>query len=797
MLTNYFKTALRNLWKNKFSFLINAFGLTIGITACLLIALYIRNETSYDRFQVNGERIARVIMEYRFSGSTESNKGNFTSVRVASVFRRTFPEVVSAVRLSPAERVIGYQDNRITEKRFLYADSAFFDLFSFPMLQGDPRTALSAPYSLVLTTSTARKYFGNKDPVGKILRVGDDGQSYRVSGIVADCPANSQLKFDWLASFSSLGLGKEYEESYWDANYTTYILLRHPADIASLQAKLPAFMRQEMKGQGATVNFYLEPFQQIHLHSPYPTSEPNNNMAYIYTLAAVAAFILVIACSTYINLSTARSLERAREIGVRKVIGARKSQLFWQFIGESFLICLAAVLLSLCAASLLLPAFNQLAQKQLEIRSLFSPAFLSFAFLLAVGISLAAGSYPALILTGFQPVQVLKGAFGQAGRGKGLRQLLIVFQFVISVVLLVSTLALHRQLYFIQHTDLGFDRSQIVILPFNADFLPRLALIKQQLLTDPDILSVSRCTRNPVEGGGGYNMRSDSMALDQQIAVTANPADEDFVRTVGLTLIAGSGLSAQDVADASSSLEHKTYHFLLNESAARILGWTPAKAVGKHMFMDDSRPGYVRGVVKDFHYASLHVPIGPYILFPEWRAGELLLKCSGSHLPQTLSFIESKWKSLVPERPFEYRFMDQDYQNLYQSEIRLGKIMSLFSSLAILLACLGLLGLSSYVTQRRFKEIGIRKVLGASADRIVVTLSEEFLKLASLAILLAIPLAWWIMTRWLEGYAYRIKLGWGIFAISAFLTLTLALATVSLQAIRAARANPVRSLRTE
>ncbi|HEX4373656.1 MAG TPA: ABC transporter permease, partial [Puia sp.] len=375
MFKNYLKIALRNFWKNKTSSAINIFGLTIGLTSCLLIALYIQHETSYDNFEKKGDRIARVIMEYSFDGSPQSNKGNYTSVRVASVFKRTFPEVESAIKMTEYSRVVNYKDKLIDEKNFMYADSTFFDLFSFKLLQGNVHEVLSAPHDIVLTESTAKKYFGNEDPIGKALKVGSDSDLYKITGIVQDCPSNSQIKFDFLASFSSLGITADYEKTYWDANYTTYLLLKNENSINTLQSKLPAFMKKEMKGQGATVNFYLEPFDKIHLHSAYGGFEPNNSITYIYILAAVALLILIIACSTYINLSTARSIERAKEVGVRKVVGAEKNQLFWQFIGESLLICLLAIVLSLIIALLALPYFNQLSQKELHAASLFSLPF--------------------------------------------------------------------------------------------------------------------------------------------------------------------------------------------------------------------------------------------------------------------------------------------------------------------------------------------------------------------------------------------------------------------------------------
>jgi len=797
MFKNYFKTALRHFWKNKTSSAINIVGLTIGLTCCLLIALYIQHELSYDDFEKNGKRIARVIMEYQFAGSSASTKGNFTSVRVAPVLKQNFPEVESSIKMTQYERVVRYQEKMINEKKFLYADSTFFDIFSFTLLRGDPHSALAGAHKVVVTESSAKKYFGDEDPVGKLLQVGSDTDLYMITGVAKDCPSNSQIRFDFLASFSSLGITKDYESSYWDANYVTYLLLKNRTSIEALQAKLPAFMKKEMAGQGATINMYLEPFNKIHLYSPYDAFEANNSINYIYILAAVALLILVIVGSTYINLSTAKSLERAKEVGVRKVIGAGKYQLFWQFIGESALLCLLSVTLSLVVSILLMPAFNQLTGKQLQSASLFSLPFLLFSFIIAIGISFLAGSYPAFILVKFQPVRVLKGAFKNTGSGQWLRRSLIVFQFVISVFLIISTLSIQKQLYFIQHKKLGYDREHVLVLPMNDKMLANIDLIKQEFRSNPNVISVSRCVRSPVEGGGGYNMRSATMPEDQQVNVTANPIDEDFVKTVGLQIIAGSDLTSQDVKDASTSdWEKNVYHFILNESAAKQLGWSPQEAVNKKMYMG-SRAGFVKAVVKDFHFETLHNPITAFVLFTELRGRELLVKLSGQHLQQTISFLESKWKTLVPDRPFEYRFLDDDYNKLYNGEIRLGKIMDLFSGIAILLACLGLFGLSSYAAQQRIKEIGIRKVLGASVRNITFALSKDFVILAIVAIVIAFPVAWWATNKWLQDFSYRTNINWSIYVASALVTILLSIITVAFQAIKSASANPVKSLRTE
>jgi putative ABC transport system permease protein len=434
----------------------------------------------------------------------------------------------------------------------------------------------------------------------------------------------------------------------------------------------------------------------------------------------------------------------------------------------------------------------------LHAASLFSLPFISFSIAVAIFVSFIAGSYPAIILSGFQPIKVLKGSFKNTGSGQWLRKSLIVFQFAISVFLIVSTFMMQKQLYYVQHKNLGYDREHVLVLPMDYSMSTHLDLLKEQFKLNPDVLSISRCHRSPVEGGGGYNMRSDIMPQNQQIAVTANPADEDFIKTTGLQLIAGESFNAQDVKDASdTNYKKRVFHFVLNESAAKELGWTPQEAIGKKMFLGDDRPGYVKGVVRDFNFQSLHDPIRSYVLFPDIWSRELLVKLSGRDLPQTISYLGSKWKTLVPSRPFEYRFMDDDYNKLYDAELRLGKVMNLFSSIAIVLACLGLFGLSSYAAQQRFKEIGIRKVLGASVSNIIIELSKDFIRLTFVAMIIAFPIAWWAMTKWLQDFTYRTNMSWTIYIIAGALTLLLAIVTVSVHAIRAALMNPVKSLRTE
>lgn len=798
MFKNYFKTAWRNLGKKKSFSAINIIGLAIGLTCCFLIALYIRHELSFDKFQQKGDRIARVIMQYRFKGGNEPTEVAFSSVRVAAVFPKVFPEIAAAVKMTQYERAIKYGNEFFDEKKVMFADPGFFDIFSFKLLQGNIHDVLAMPFSIVLTESAAKKYFGNSDPIGKTLQVGNDSNLYHISGVMQDCPSNSQIQLDFLASFSSLGLSPEYESSYSDANYVTYFLLKENSSLEQLQTKISAFMKKEMEGKSASINFFLEPFKKVHLYSPHDSFTPNSSISYIYILAAVALLILVIACFTYINLSTARSLERAKEVGVRKVLGAEKRQLFWQFIYESVLLCFISVILSLILSGLLLPFFNQLTGKQLELAQLFSFTFILFAITIALCLSFLAGVYPAFVFTRFQPIKVLKGAFKNTASGQLLRKSLIVFQFCISVFLIISTFVIQQQLRFIQNKKLGYEREHILVLPMDRKMLANIETIKQEFKSNVNVLNVSRCVRSPVKGGGGYNMRSATMPENMEMNVTANPVDEDFVNTVGLQLVAGANFTPQDIKDAADpgSWDNNVYHFILNESAAKQLGWSPQEAVNKKMYMGP-REGSVKGVVKDFNFESLHSPIKPFVLFTEMGGRELLVKLNGEHLSQTISFLQSKWKKLVSHRPFEFHFLDEDYDKLYQSEIRLGRVMNIFTIIGTALACFGLFGLSSYIMQLRIKEIGIRKVLGASVSSITALLAKDFVRLVLIAFVIAMPVSWFAMSRWLQDYAYRISIGWEIFLAASVLSILIALVTVSFQAIKAAVINPVKSLRRE
>lgn len=790
MFGSYFKIAWRNLWKNKTYSFINMLGLITGITCCLFIGLYILHEVSYDRFQQKGDRLVRVIMEYGYEGKTEA--GNYTSSKVMPVFARTFPEVETGIRMDLNDLPVHAAGKEVEEKNILFADSTFFRMFSFPVLQGDTATALSGPYKVLLSASTARKYFGNNNAVGQIIELGVNKEPYEVTGILADCPANSQIPYNMVASFSSTG--QIQEQTYWNANFTTYLLLKDGKLRTQLQAKIPGFMKKEMKAvnESGVLTYHLEPFNSIHLHSSYYGFVPGTSITYIYIIAAVALLLLCIACFTYINLSTARSAERSREVGIRKVSGAGKQQIIWQFLIESVILCLAALMVSAGLVYLLMPAFNQLTGSRLSASALFSPSIILYALLLVVVTGFLAGSYPALILSAFQPVKVLKG-FNPATAGSWMRPMLIVFQFVISIVLIIATFVVQQQLHYIQNTNLGYNRDQVLVLPMDRQVKKSMAVLKTELLSSSDVRSVSAATSAPSQIGGGYTVNTPEMYKnDGGLTVTGISVDEDYLKTTGIQLVAGRNFTQAEAADTNTRM-----HVMLNETAAAALGWTPEQAINQPLYVNNDQPGRVQAVIKDFHFSTLHNPIGPLVFFNDFYRNTLLVKISGNNMPQTIAHLQKTWKAHFTHRPFNYHFLDEDYNSMYQSEIRMGHIINIFSAIALLLACMGLLGLSSYAVYQRTKEIGIRKVLGATLTDITALLSKDFLKLVLIAVVTATPIAWYAMHKWLQQYVYRIHISWWVFALAGAGVLVITLLTVSSQTIKAGRQNPVKTLKAE
>ncbi|AHM62873.1 hypothetical protein D770_23140 [Flammeovirgaceae bacterium 311] len=795
MIRNYLKIALRHLQKHKLYTTINLLGLSVGITGCLLIGIYVWHELSYDGFHEKADRIVRVTWQYNF-GDAETNTA-MTGTRVGPDFVRRFPETEAYVRLMKYPRVIAQEDRMFEEKDFLYADSTFFSVFSFPLLEGNPATVLDAPEKLVITQSMAKKYFGNQPAVGKTLKLGGV-KDYMISGIAADVPENSQIKFSFVCSFSNLHAAKE--EKWSEANYLTYLLLNNKQSIEPLQAKIGDYMqevnREELELQGSNfMTYHLEPLTQVHLHSEMDGFEPNSNITYIYVLGAVALLILLIACVNYTNLSTAQSAGRSAEIGMRKVMGAGKKDIFYQFISEAFLLSLLAVVMALLLANLLLPHFNQLAGKTLEREVLLAPLTLGALLILSVLVAFLAGAYPAFILSSGKVIRILKSGFSFTGNA-GLRKALIVVQFAISIFLIITTIFILQQLSYLQSKELGYNKEQVLVLPLDYELLAQFDQLKAALAAVPGVVSAGGAYEEPTHIGWSDGLTASEGG--KRISVNALPVDEDFVGTLGLEIIAGEPYTLADIRQADPAKWGDTlrYTYMLNEAAVLALGWTPQEAIGKKVAK--GREGFVRAVVKDFHFRPLHEPITPLVIFMDKRLTiNLFVKINSANTAETLNKLEQTWKARVAHRPFEYQFLDENYAALYKAEQSIAGVFTTFSSVAILLACLGLFALTAYAMVRRTKEIGIRKVLGASVPDILALISKDFIKLVGIAIVIAIPLALIAINKWLEGFSYKISLQWWVFGLASALILLIAIVTICLQALKTALKNPVKNLRTE
>lgn len=801
MLTNHLKLALRHLLKKKLFTSIKLVSLTAGFLGCLLIGLYLRHELSYDSCHEKAGRIVRVTMEYRSGGEVKFTGS--TGNRVAPALKTEFPEVENATRVIKYDNIpVKYGDKLFEEHNFYYADSTFFDIFSFPLLEGDPKTALAAPNQLVLDASTAKKYFGSEPALGKTLLA--NGKEYQVAGIMADAPSNTQVKPRFIASFVTHWDAAADRATWWNANYGTYLLLHQAESIQSLEAKIKPFMRSRASETGMSGDDYLtyhfEPLREVHLRSSVEGNfEPNGDIRYIYLLSIVGVFILLIGITTYVNLTTAASMERSKEIGVQKILGVSKWQLLQQHLGEAGLLTATGLVSAVLLAPLLLPGFNRLFGRSLSMAVLGQPAWLSGLLGLALLVTILSGAYPAWMVAKFSPLSTLKAGDSPQRTGAAwLRKGLIVFQFAISTFLLISTLILQHQMQFIRQKNLGYEKSHVLALPTDGKIVEKLDAFKSEFLRSSMVKSVSLAYETPTHIEGGYGI-SKSVTGGEEKPVAALPADEDFIPTMGMALAAGSNFNRGDIDAVRRMYAGDTTvvrSILLNEMQAGAFGWAPEEAVNQYVNFN-GRACQVKGVVRDFHFASLHEPVGKLVIFPDTWGNVLLVKISGENLPQTLGLLSEKWQTLAPHRPFSYHFLDEEFDAMYQSEIQSARLVTSGSALAIFLACLGLFGLAAIAVVNRTKEIGIRKVLGASTAGLVGLLSGDFLKLVAVALLLASPLAYYIMNKWLQGFAYRIDIEWWVFALAGLAAVGVAFFTVSFQSVKAALANPVKSLRSE
>ena len=813
MIKNYFKIAFRNLWKNKGYSAINIFGLAIGLATCLLITLYITDELSYDRYNKNAARIYRINSDIRFGGGDLHMTQ--TSDMMGPLLKKDYPQVEDYARIyaSDGEKLIKKGPDFITEPNVCNVDSTFFRIFTLPAIEGDTKTALDEPNTVVVTESTAKKYFGSTNVLGKIIEVknGETIVPYKITAVIKNIPKESHFNFDFLFSMKNVDYQWGQLTSH---NFHTYLLLKPGTDYKAFEKNFDKYIinyvipyaqqfikiksLEELEKSGNKLKYSLMPLTKIHLYSDYTyeLSAPGS-IQYIYIFAAVALFILIIACINFMNLSTARSANRAKEVGIRKVLGTERKTLIIQFLVESTITAFIALVIAIVIASLVLPLFNDVATKTLSTRDLLNIKILPFLILLPFVVGLLAGSYPALFLSGFKPIAVLKGNSNSGFKKSNLRNVLVVFQFATSIMLIIGTIIVYSQLQYIQNKKLGFNKDQVLIIDGTYALNNNIQAFKNDVLAMPGVISGTVSSYLPVTNSSrSDNTYSTEAVMSTQTGIDMQTwrVDYDYIKTMGMEIVQGRNFSKNFGTDSNA--------ILITETTARLLNYKDP--VGKLIYAPPGNPGVsalkpveIIGVIKDFHFESLRQKLGPLCMMLGNSTGLTSFKVKAGSTKDLVKQIESKWKVLAPGMPFSYRFLNDSFNDMYRSEQRIGTIAIVFAILAILIACLGLFGLATYMAEQRNKEIGIRKVLGASVSNVVSMLSKDFLFLVIIASVLAFPVAWWAMNNWLHDFEYRISISVWVFVFAALIALLIALITVSFQAIKAALSNPVKSLRSE
>ncbi|MFQ5571219.1 MAG: ABC transporter permease [Rhodothermales bacterium] len=811
MIKNYLKVALRNLRKYKGYAFINVFGLALGIACCLLIILFVQDELGYDRFHEKADRIYRLAME------TESSDRRFQYPSVgggwAAAFVTDFPAVEQATRLfKPFGQVwLVKDDQRFDEDRFFWADSTVFEVFTFSFLKGTPEAALQEPNTVVLTEASARKFFGTTDVLDRTLGIefGTNVVDFKIVGVLENTPENAHFHFDFLGSLPTLREQFGPQANAFLNNFTftafyTYLVVQEGYDIVQLEEQLPSFFEKYAGDQEFVKSLFIQPLTDIHLRSHLLNEiETNGNVSYIYVFSAIALLTLVIACINFMNLSTARSANRAREVGMRKVVGAERKDLIKQFLGESLLLAFVALIVGVLIAEAFLPLFNTLSGKSLDIGYVSNP-FVTVSLLgIALFVGVFSGSYPALFLSAFQPMVVLRGKFQAGARSALLRKILVITQFAVSIFFLVGSGVIYSQLDFIRTAPVGFERQQRVVIPIplpNDDNLRvrTIELLKQEYLQHPDIVNVAAASNVPGQLRGITRVRTTDMPEDQFQETTTVSIDHDYVRTMGIDVVEGRVFNAALSTDSTEA-------FLLNEAAAALLNlddpvgqpleWRNGLQDTPNTQVID---GTIIGVFKNLYFEPMYREIAPMLFRinpPNYF--NLIAEVDPRNPAAAISFMEQTWRTLIPNRPFQYTFLDDDLAEIYQAEQQLSDVVKYLTMLAIFIACLGLFGLASFTAEQRTKEIGVRKTLGASVPGIVLLLSKEFTKLVVAAFVVAAPIGYIAMSKWLENFAYHVDISWGIFLLAGGLALIIAWLTVSYQSIRAALTNPVEALRYE
>ncbi len=795
MVKNLLKIAIRNILKEKTYSLINILGLSIGITGSVFLGLYIIDELSYDKYHQNASNIYRIVSHIK------EPDNEFTwavaQIPLADELKSNYADVIDVVRFYGMGRLLfKNEDKQFYEEDVYLADSTVMDVFTYQFLAGDPETALDNPNSIILTKSLAIKYFGEDKPLDETLQ-NQRGDEYQVTAVIEDIPTNSHFHFDALISKSS---NPDYRGSWGNFGVFTYIHLPEGYDLSKMNENFEKVLEDHVNpifaSMGITVNYVMQRITDIHLHSKIQDeAESNGDISYIYIFSVVAFFMLIIASINYMNLATARSVKRAKEVGIRKVMGSQRNQLIYQFISESLILSIIALVVSIGLIYLLLPQFNQVSGKVIPFSYLFQPEILIGLISVVVFVGIVAGSYPAFYLSGFKPVDVLSGKTPAKGGNSGLRKVLVVFQFSISVFMLISTMVVYDQLQYLQEKDLGFNKDHIVRMELaSREIREKSEVIRNKFLEIPSIINVASASDSPGSNVGKLIVRVDlNDGTTDERGVDLFSADYDFIETLGMTIVEGRNFSRDILSDTSGAC-------LVNESMVKRMSWD--EPLGKRFYFgdgDNERIFKVVGVVKDYHQNSLYSEIEPLMILHRENRYYMYVKIDGTNIPQTMASLENAWKDLNQGLPFEYQFLDQDFDSQYDADRKRGTLFTAFSTLTIVIACLGLLGLASFTTEQRTKEIGIRKVVGANLQSIIYLVSKEFLVLILIAIVLAFPAAYYFMDNWLQSFSYKININNEVltFLLSSLLAIVITLSTVGFHTIRAAISNPVNALRNE
>ena len=788
---------LRNIRKNKGFSLINIAGLTMGISCFLLLAAYIYHELSYDKYLSNYPRVAYVSMGYKSGQDAEFIYMGVTPTALAPTFKKEFPEVEQAVRMYAynGAALVEKGTEQLKESKLKFVDEEFLNVLNFDVLAGNAKNPLSEPNAIVLTENLAKKYFADQEAVGKMLMI--DKNPWLVTAVIGNVPSYSELKFD--ALMSNKGLSRYKDPNWGSANDVTFLLLKNPNSFHALQGKTDEFINNQFKeaiAQGFSFKIDLEPISEVHLFSK---TAGTGNITYLYIFTFLGISLLLISCVNFTNLSLAHATERIKEIGVKKVLGANQLRIFKQFLTEGTFMVFISLCLGIFSAWLLLPIFANYLGIIISFDVWNKPIFYGIIIGFFIALTLLANSWPAWLISKFNPVDILKGEWKSKKSKFSIAKILITFQYAVSIFLVICTLLAYRQMHFIQTMNTGLNRSQVLVLDGDIWSNSERETLKHKLLASSSIKAVSASYDSPVNVQGGYSINfAEGKSNDFSLNITAIPIEKDFLTVFEIPIIAGTNLNDVDIKKAQDTSANRSVGFILNKLAASNLGWNPEEAIGKQIQMN-GRKGPIKAVVENFNFASLHTEVQPIVLFPEYHYfGNIFIKIKeGTSTTKALEDISRIFKEIKPNSPFESHFLNDDYAAMYKKEQQSSKIMQLFAVVTVIIACIGLFALSAYSAKQRIKEIGIRKVLGASVYNMVAMLSKDYLQLVVIAFLIALPLGYWAMRAWLTNFAYRSSMDWWIFLLAGGITMFISLITISSQTIKAAKSNPINSLKDE